>query len=65
MIMVPNMKKIHLVIVEECTRMDIQMDRQTDRPTYIHVDRQTGWWTDGLDPFLYSPILLNIKQSGE
>ena len=50
MIMVPNMKKIHLAIMEECMRTDWEMDGQTD-----------GWmdsWTDGLDPFLYSPFLL-------
>ena len=47
MIIVPNIKEIHLAIMEKCARMDWQMDC-TD-----------GWLdgcTDGLDPFLYSLI---------
>ena len=31
LIMVPNVRKIHLVITEECARMERQMDRWTDR----------------------------------
>ena len=31
LIMVPNMKKIHLAIMEECTRTDIWQHWQTDR----------------------------------
>ena len=49
LMMVPSMKKIHPAIMEKCERTNIWWD----------------WRTDELDLFLYSLILLKLKQSRE